>query len=230
MKINGFQKMTLLDYPSKVACTVFTAGCNFRCPFCHNASLVTHIDDNAQFTTDEVLKYLEKRKGILEGVCITGGEPLIQPDIDKFLNSVKALEYSVKLDTNGSFPEKLKELIKNGLVDYVAMDIKNSKDKYGKTVGIDNFDITPIEKSIHFLMNSGVDYEFRTTIVKEFHTIDDIEQIGSWIKGAKNYFLQNFVDSGDLICADLKPVDKTDLYKMQQKLHYFVVNCEIRGI
>lgn len=230
MKINGFQKMTVLDFPTKVACTIFTAGCNLRCPFCHNASLVTHIDNSVSFDENEILAYLKKRTGILDGVCITGGEPLLQPDIENFIAKIKELGYLVKLDTNGCYPDALKNLLDKKLVDYVAMDIKNSKDKYALTVGIDNFDISPIEKSIDILLNCDIDYEFRTTIVKQFHTADDIQDIGVWIKGAKNYFLQNFVDSGDLICGDLSAVEKAELYNMQQKLNGCVQNCEIRGI
>ena len=153
MIINGFQKLTLLDYPGKVACTIFTAGCNLRCPFCHNASLVTHIDSETTFSTEEVLDYLKKRQGSLEGVCITGGEPLLQPDIKEFISEIKNLGYSVKLDTNGTFPEKLKELVNEGLVDYVAMDIKNSKAKYEETAGINNLDLSKIEESVDFLIN-----------------------------------------------------------------------------
>ncbi len=230
MKINGFQKMTLLDYPGKVACTLFTAGCNFRCGFCHNASLVTHIDSSADYSTEEILKFLEKRQGLLDGVCITGGEPLLQPDIDEFIKQIKALGYSVKLDTNGSFPEKLISLVEKGLIDYVAMDIKNSKQKYALTAGVADLDITPIEQSVEYLKKGNVDFEFRTTVVREFHTADDIKAIGEWIKGAPRYFLQNFVDSGDLICASHTAVDTTELYKMQQIAVDFVVNTEIRGI
>ena len=230
MQISGFQKITLLDYPGKVACTVFTAGCNFRCPFCHNASLVTHIDNSVSFSEQEILDYLEKRQGILEGVCITGGEPLLQPDIAKFLKKIKALGYAVKLDTNGSFPEKLKDLIEEKLVDYVAMDIKNSKEKYAETIGVDGKFMENIEKSISYLLENKVDYEFRTTVVSQFHTPQDIVSIGEWIKGANKYFLQNFVDSGDLICNNLTAVDKSVLCNMQQKVAQIVCNTEIRGI
>ncbi len=230
MRINGFQKMTLLDYPGKVASTIFTAGCNFRCPFCHNASLVTHIDNESGCSEREVLDYLEKRFGLLDGVCITGGEPLLQEDIADFLKKIKKIGYSVKLDTNGSFPEKLQYLVSEGLVDYVAMDIKNSKEKYHKTVGLKNFDITPILKSVDYLLQGKVEFEFRTTIVKQFHTIQDIVDATDWIKGAPRYFLQNFVDSGDLICEGLSAVNNGELYKMQQKARENVVNTEIRGI
>ncbi|MBE6733501.1 MAG: anaerobic ribonucleoside-triphosphate reductase activating protein [Ruminococcaceae bacterium] len=230
MKINGFQKMTLLDFPSKVACTIFTAGCNFRCPFCHNASLVTHINEDTAFSEEEILEYLSKRQGLLEGVCITGGEPLINADIGSFVAKIKALGFAVKVDTNGSFPERLKELIDSGNVDYVAMDIKNSKEKYALTAGTDNFSLENIEKSVGILKNSDIDYEFRTTIVDGFHTVEDIASIGEWIKGAKGYYLQNFVDSGDLIENGLESINSTELYKMQQIASQFVVKTEIRGI
>ena len=136
MEIHGIQKMTLLDYPEKVACTIFTARCNFRCPFCHNASLVTHVDAAAAISEEEVFSFLAKRQGILDGVCITGGEPLLQPDIEEFIRKVKELGYQVKLDTNGSFPDRLEHLIDEGLVDYVAMDLKNCRERYGETVGL----------------------------------------------------------------------------------------------
>lgn len=221
--------MTLLDFPGKVACTIFTAGCNFRCPFCHNASLVTHINNDIEYSEEEILSYLSKRKGLLDGVCITGGEPLLQDGIEEFIAKIKSLGFLIKLDTNGSFPEKLEKLINMGLVDYVAMDIKNSREKYPITADCD-LDIGKIEQSVSFLMNSGVDYEFRTTVVKDYHNVEDMRDIGEWIKGAKRYFLQNFVDSGDLIKSGLSSVELTELYKMQQTADEFVVKTEIRGI
>ena len=230
MLINGFQKLTILDYPGKVACIVFTPGCNFRCPFCHNASLVTHIDKDTYLDIDEVLSYLKKRQGLLDGVVITGGEPLLQDGIEEFIAEIKTLGYCVKLDTNGSFPEKLISVVEKGLVDYVAMDIKNSKEKYAETIGVDDFDITPIEKSVDFLLQNKVDFEFRTTIVEGLHTLDDIQDIVVWIKGAHKYFLQNFVDSGDLIKPDMKPVSALLLKEMQKKASEFIPNVEIRGI
>ncbi len=230
MLINGFQKLTILDYPGKVACIVFTPGCNFRCPFCHNASLVTHIDKETFLQVDEVLDYLKKRQGLLDGVVITGGEPLLQDGIEEFISEIKALGYCVKLDTNGSFPEKLISVVEKGLVDYVAMDIKNSKEKYAETIGVDDFDITPIEKSVDFLLQNKVDFEFRTTIVDGLHTLDDIQDIVVWIKGAHKYFLQNFVDSGDLIKPDMKPVSALLLKEMQKKASEIISNVEIRGI
>ena len=230
MFINGFQKLTILDFPGKVACIVFTPGCNFRCPFCHNASLVTHIDKDAYLDVDEVLSYLKKRQGLLDGVVITGGEPLLQDGIEEFIVQIKELGYAVKLDTNGSFPEKLISLVEKGLVDYVAMDIKNSKEKYGMTIGLENFDITPIEKSVDFLLQNKVDYEFRTTIVNGLHTLDDIQDVVVWIKGAHKYFLQNFVDSGDLISDGLEPVSVDLLKEMQLKATEIIPSVEIRGI
>lgn len=230
MLINGFQKLTILDYPGKVACIVFTPGCNFRCPFCHNASLVTHIDKDTYLDIDEVLSYLKKRQGLLDGVVITGGEPLLQDGIEEFISEIKALGYCVKLDTNGSFPEKLISVVEKGLVDYVAMDIKNSKEKYAETIGVDDFDITPIEKSVDFLLQNKVDFEFRTTIVDGLHTLDDIQDIVVWIKGAHKYFLQNFVDSGDLIKPDMKPVSAILLKEMQKKASEIIPSVEIRGI
>ena len=230
MIINGFQKLTLLDYPGKVACTIFTTGCNLRCPFCHNASLVTHIDSENTFSTDEVLDYLKKRQGILEGVCISGGEPLMQTEIEDFIKEVKALGYSIKLDTNGFYPDKLISLVEKGLIDYVAVDIKNSYSKYAKTTGIENLDLSPLKRTVEFLLSGKVDYEFRTTIVEGLHTEADILDIGKTIKGAPRYFLQNFVDSGDLIGEGLCAISLENMKKMQKIAAQFVPNAEIRGI
>ncbi len=229
MLIKGFQKLTLLDFPGRTACTVFTGGCNMRCPFCHNALLVTEMD-NSCFEESEIFEHLEKRKNVLDGIAITGGEPLLQKDIERFLYELKETGIAIKLDTNGCYPEKLEGILELGLVDYVAMDIKNSPEKYGATVGVENFDITPIEKSIEILKNSGIDYEFRTTITSDFHTIEDIEEISEWIQGAKRYFLQNFVDSGHLIDSSCKGVSKQTMYEMLEKAKKFVPEAQIRGI
>ena len=210
MKINGFQKLTLLDFPGRVACIIFTAGCNFRCPFCHNASLVTHIDNTNTFSEDEILDYLKKRAGIIDGVCITGGEPLLQPDLEEFIIKIKNLGLAVKLDTNGSSPEKLISLVEKGLLDYVAMDIKNCKDKYSLTAGVD-INISDIEKSVSFLLENHVPYEFRTTVVDGMHTPEDSVSIASWISGAEKYFLQNFVDSGDILGEKMAPLSQNEL-------------------
>ncbi len=228
MILGGFQKLTLLDFPGKVACTVFTKGCNFRCPFCHNAFLVEGKEEAESIDSKEVTEYLKKRQGILEGVCITGGEPLISNGLEEFIKEVKEMGFSVKLDTNGSYPEKLKDLVKKGLVDYVAMDVKNSFEKYSLTSGKE-VDISKIEESIAFLISSGIDYEFRTTVSKELHTPSDIEKIGEKIKGAKKYFLQNFVDSGNTISKNLSPVDAKTLEEMRQKATLSVPEAAIRG-
>lgn len=228
MILGGFQKLTLLDFPGKVACTVFTKGCNFRCPFCHNAFLVEGGIDTETIDSREVIEYLKKRQGILEGVCITGGEPLISNGLEEFIKEVKEMGFSVKLDTNGSYPEKLKDLVKKGLIDYVAMDVKNSFEKYSLTSGKE-VDISKIEESIAFLISSGIDYEFRTTVSKELHTPSDIEKIGDKIKGAKKYFLQNFVDSGNTISKNLSPVDAKTLEEMRQKATLSVPEATIRG-
>ena len=229
MRISGFQKMTLLDFPGRVACTVFTFGCNLRCPFCHNASLVVG-GGEAEFSKEEILAYLKKRTGLLDGVCITGGEPLLQSDIADFIKEIKALGYAVKLDTNGCYPEKLKELVLGGLVDYVAMDVKNCFSKYGQTVGIKDFDVSPIKESAAFLISSGIDFEFRTTIVAELHTVEDIKALAADIKGAKRYFLQNFVDSGDIIGQGLSAHKREILEQMQAEAAKTLDIVGIRGI
>ena len=230
MRIDGLQKMTLLDFPGKVACTVFTGGCNFRCPFCHNALLVTKLPEKPDYSEDEILSFLEKRTGLLDGVAITGGEPLLNPDIADFIRKIRSMGYAVKLDTNGSFPERLKAIVGEGLVDYVAMDIKNRKEKYAETIGLKNLDLSKIEESIEFLKTGAVDYEFRTTVVEQFHTVEDIRAAAEWIGGAKRYFLQNFVDSGELICEEVSGVDKETMLKMKSAAADFVPQTEIRGI
>lgn len=229
MKISGFQKMTMLDFPGKIATTVFTYGCNMRCPFCHNASLVTEKCEN-EIPESEIFAYLEKRKGILDGVCITGGEPLLQSDIKDFVIKVKRLGYAVKLDTNGTNPVLLKELINEKLVDYVAMDIKNSFLKYNESSGLKCADIVSIKESIDLLLENNVDYEFRTTVVKELHTIDDIIEIAKTIKGAKRYYIQVFIDSGNLICDGFTALPKEDMEKMASETKQYVGVAEVRGI
>lgn len=230
MRFSGFQKLTLLDYPEKTACTLFTAGCNFRCPFCHNAALVTHIDNTNFFTEEYVLDYLKKRAGVLDGVCITGGEPLMNADLASFIKKVKDLGYLVKLDTNGSYPERLEQLIDSGLIDYVAMDIKNCKEKYIETADCSKDDLANVEKSVEILKRGKIDFEFRTTIVKEYHTEDDIKKISCWIEGASKYFLQNFIDSGDVIKNNLSSVEPETLVNMRIVAQDIIPKVEIRGI
>ncbi len=228
MHIGGFQKMTMLDYPGKVACTVFTHACNLRCPFCHNAPLV--VGEYTPVSEEEILAYLEKRKGILDGVCITGGEPLLQKDIRFFIERVRALGLAVKLDTNGTFPERLRELIDAGLVDYVAMDVKNSPARYAETVGLPTLDLAPIEESIRILKEGRVPYEFRTTVVRELHGAEDMEALGRWLAGAERYFLQQFTDSGALLGEGYSAHSAEDLQAFLELVKPFISNTAIRGI
>ncbi len=229
MLIKGLQKTTLLDFPGKIACTIFTGGCNFRCPFCHNASLVTKLDTAPDISEQEILSYLSKRKGILDGVCVTGGEPLLQPDIIPFLEKIKELNLLIKIDTNGSRTEILGKIISLGLVDYIAMDIKNSFDKYAMTCGLD---IIPenIDKSIDLIMNCGIPYEFRTTVVKELHEFDDIQKIAERIKDANGYFLQGFIDSGDILNGSFNAYTPEEMNKLLKIAQKYVPNTALRGI
>lgn len=231
MRICGLQKLAMVDFPGKLAATVFTGGCNLRCPFCHNALLVNRMEENPEsHSVEEVLDFLKKRRGFLDGVVLSGGEPLLQPGAAEFLAQVRSLGFAVKLDTNGCYPEALAEILKQGLVDYVAMDIKNCREKYAETVGIPGFDIAPVEESIQLLRNSGVDFEFRTTIVKEFHTAQEIRSIGQWLAGAPRYFLQQFVDSGDLVGSGCTAVDPLQLKEFAEIARPFFGNVELRGI
>ena len=230
MIIHGFQKLTLLDYPWHTACTVFSGGCNFRCPFCHNAGLV--LDPGQYDTVDEedILSLLKKRRGILDGVCITGGEPLLNPDIEGFAAKVKGLGYRLKLDTNGSFPERLRHMVSEGLVDYVAMDIKNCLPKYPMTVGKSGFDTSAVEKSVEFLRDGRVDFEFRTTVVREFHTEDDMREIGKWLAGVPKYFLQAFSDSGELIGDGLHGYSPEEYKRLLSVVREYIPTSELRGV
>ncbi len=229
MIISGIQKMTLLDYPGRVAATIFTQGCNFRCPFCYNASLLPMTPQAGQVSEQDVLDLLKKRAGILDGLCISGGEPLLQADIASFIGQVKSLNYLVKLDTNGSQPDKLKQLVEQGMVDYVAMDIKNCLPRYGETIGLANYDTAAIEASVEFLRQGTVDYEFRTTIVKEFHRPQDMELIASWLQGAPKYYLQSFTSSGDIVQPGLTSCSKQELSQFLSIVRQHIPQAEIRG-
>ena len=228
MKIGGFQKMTVLDFPGKIACTIFTHGCNLRCPFCHNARLVLRDED--LFDENEILSYLNKRRGVLDGICISGGEPMLQSDLFDFMKKVKDLGLLVKLDTNGTFPDKLEYAIENGLVDYVAMDIKNCREKYAQTSGLDSLDLAKVEKSVEILLQGRVEYEFRTTVVRELHTVEDMARIGEWIKGAKRYYIQSFVDSGDIISEGLNSLDTQGLKALLDSVLPYVPTASLRGV
>lgn len=227
MNIYGLQKLTLLDYPSKMAATAFTSRCNMRCPFCHNSDLV--IGNADKYPMENFIKFLSTRQGVLEGICITGGEPLLNKDIDKFIHQIKDMGYLVKLDTNGSYPDRLAKLL--DIVDYVAIDIKNSPSKYSETIGVYNFDITPIRQSIDLVMQNANDYEFRTTVVHELHSIRDIEECAKLIIGAKKYYLQKFIDSGHLVgTTKYTAWDDATMRDMQVIASKYVDLCELRGV
>ena len=230
MVVFGLQKLSLLDYPGKTACTIFTGGCNFRCPYCHNASLVVGLDEVEPISNDDFFTFLNKRRNILDGICITGGEPLLQPDIETFIREIKNLGYSVKLDTNGTFPDKLIRLVDENLIDYVAMDIKNSPQKYDVTVGLTGIDFSKIKCSVEFLLSNLINYEFRTTVVKELHNKEDFLSIGEWIKGAKQYYLQSFIDSGDILGGSFSAYSKTELEEIKELMLPFVKETHIRGV
>ena len=232
--IAGLQKMTLLDYPGKVACTAFLAGCNFRCPFCHNAELfgrpVEPIMD-----TEAFLRFLESRKGLLEGVCVSGGEPTLTPELPDLLRRIKALGYSVKLDTNGSRPEVLKALVAEHLVDYVAMDVKNSPTKYAETVGLSAMDLAPIEDSLRFLLADNIPYELRTTLVQQLHDGPQLEEMAKWLqtlaKSGKvpRLYLQSFVDRDTVAFSGLSAPTEEALSAWRERLLPYVDNIIIRG-
>ncbi|PNV58955.1 anaerobic ribonucleoside-triphosphate reductase activating protein [Clostridium sp. chh4-2] len=229
MKICGLQKTTLLDYPGHLAATIFLGGCNFRCPFCHNKDLLGN-DAEALYTEEELMVFLKKRVNILEGVCITGGEPTLSGDLESLILKIRDLGYLIKLDTNGSRPDVLKRLCENGLIDYVAMDIKNSVEHYGLTAGAESLPIGEIEKSIDFLMHGSIDYEFRTTVVRELHHEEDFIQIGRWIHGCRAYFLQNYVDSDQVLQPGFTGCTKEELMHFRQILLPHIPNTELRGV
>ena len=229
MKIHGLQKMTLLDFPGKVACTVFLGRCNFRCPYCHNFELV---DGSAPAVMDsqELLSFLGKRQGLLDGVAITGGEPCLHKDLPQLLREIRGLGFATKLDTNGCFPETLEAVLEEGLADYVAMDIKNSPAKYARTVGLDSVDLAPILRSIDLLRDGQAEYEFRTTVVAEFHEADDFRQIGEMIAGARRYFLQGFTDRDTVPFAGLHCPTTEQLEEYVRIAREYVPATELRGI
>lgn len=228
MIINGLQKLTLLDFPGRTAAIVFTAGCDLRCPFCHNAPLVSRIRAEERIDEDEVFKYLEKRRGLLDGVSVSGGEPLLQRDIFEFLERVKAMGYAVKLDTNGSSPAKLAEVMRRGLADYIAMDIKNAPELYPATVGVGEIDISRFRESKDMIIAGGIDHEFRTTVTRELHTPESVGEAARWISGARRYFIQNFKDSGDTVGTGMSACDGETLAAMRAAAEPFVAAVEIR--
>lgn len=230
MRICGLQKLAMVDYPGKLAATVFTGGCNLRCPFCHNALLVTRLDESPSLSGEEVLAFLATRRGLLDGVVLSGGEPLLQPGAADFLEKVRAMEFAIKVDTNGCYPSALRDILARGLADYVAMDIKNSPARYGETAGVPAFDLKPVEESIRLLRESGVEHEFRTTLVRELHTEADIRAIGRWLAGEKRYVLQNFVDSGNLIAGGFHGFTPEELQRFAEIASPFFETVSIRGM
>lgn len=230
MHICGLQKLAMVDYPGKLSATVFTGGCNLRCPFCHNALLVTRLDESPPLSEAAVLDFLSTRKTLLDGVVLSGGEPLVQPDAADFLRKVRRLGFSIKLDTNGCFPDRLAEILEAGLADYVAMDIKNSPGKYAETAGLAELDTASVAESVRLLRDSGVDYEFRTTAVRELHEAADFSAIGRWLEGSPRYFLQNFVDSGNLIEAGYHGFTPQELEGFAALVRPFFGQVGVRGI
>lgn len=230
MRLSGLQKLTLLDFPGTVACTVFTGGCNFRCPFCHNASLVTQPQDD-ELSEDEFLDFLKKRQGILDGVVITGGEPTLHADLPELMKKIKALGYKIKIDTNGTNPQMLKQIAASGLADRIAMDIKSPPDGYAAATGLEKPDMDAVNDSKDFIMSCGIDYEFRTTVVKGIHTKESLIELSKWISGAEEYYLQQFKDSGNLICADgLQPFSEQEMNDFAEAVKPYVPSVKVRGI
>lgn len=229
MKIHGLQKMTLLDFPGRVACTVFLGGCDFRCPYCHNFELV---DGTAPAIMEEgaLFDFLKKRRGLLDGVAVTGGEPTLRSDLPELLRGIKALGFAVKLDTNGGHPERLRAILEEGLADYVSMDIKNSPEKYAATCGLETVDLAPIRESVGLLMSGQTDYEFRTTVVDELHAAEDFEAIGRWIAGARRYFLQAFTDRDTVPFGGLHAPSGEKMRRYAEIMRQYVPETQLRGV
>lgn len=230
MQIHGLNKITLLDFPEHVAATIFTGGCNFRCPFCHNSELVLCPEQEPLIAEEEVLDFLKKRKGMLTGVCITGGEPTLQTDLQTFIRRVKELGYLVKLDTNGYRPEVLEELLKEHLVDYVAMDIKSSKERYGALAGVDKIDTSVIDRSVCLLRNGKAPYEFRTTVVRELHCTEDFKKIGEWLAGCRAYYLQAYREDENVMQQGFSAYTREEMEEFARILRENIEKVQIRGM
>ena len=232
--ICGLQKMTLLDFPGKIACTVFLGGCNFRCPFCHNSELFMGKPEKLM-EDEEFFKFLKSRKGLLDGVCVSGGEPTLYKNLPEFLAKIKEQGFLVKLDTNGSRPALVKELVEKNLVDYIAMDVKNSPAMYAQTVGLESMDLAPIEESMRFLIGGTVPYELRTTLVSQLHTEESIQDMGAWLGGLvtgmkpKQLFLQSFVDRDTVLFAGLSAPETDTTAKFAKILEPFCQRVTVRN-
>ncbi len=230
MLIKGLQKLTLLDYPDRLACTVFVGGCNFRCPFCHNASLVLPELYGETIPTEEFFAFLASRAGRLEGVCVSGGEPTMMADLADFIRRIKSMGFLVKLDTNGSHPDVLRQLIDENLLDYVAMDIKNSPEKYEQTAGTTSSEaIMAVKESAATLLEGRVPYEFRTTVMRELHSPEDMAKIGQWLSGAERYFLQNYRPEGDLIVGGFTSLTPEEMQELLSEAKRYIPTAAIRG-
>lgn len=238
MLISGLSKTTLLDYPEHLACTIFTGGCNFRCPFCHNRDLV-FLNEGMEnghvqiYTEEEIFSFLKKRSSILRAVCITGGEPTLQQDLPELIKKIKGLGYLVKLDTNGCHPDMLEKLLEADLLDYVAVDIKNSPQKYARTIGIPDFDLAPVKETVSCLLSAKdtLSYEFRTTLVKELHEENDMHVICDWIKGCSHYYLQSFIDSGSLVSEEtFHALDEETLKNFLTICQSYIPGTSLRGV
>lgn len=229
MKLFGLEKLSLVDFDGFVSATVFTGGCNFRCGFCHNSPLVTAVNTLKEIGEDYVLDFLKSRIGLLEGLCITGGEPTLEKDLPVFCQKVKDLGYKIKLDTNGTNPNVIKTLVENNLIDYVAMDIKSSLSNYAQVIGFSKYDTSEVEKSVEYLINGSFPFEFRTTLIKEFHTEQVIKDIAKWIKGTKKYYMQKFKDVGSCIENGFSPVDKQVAEKFASIISPYVEKVSLRG-
>lgn len=230
MQIHGYSQLTLLDFPGRIGCTIFTGSCNLRCPFCHNSSLVLHPDCQPALDEAKILAHIESRKTKLEGVCVTGGEPTLQHDLPRFLTALRQTGLLIKLDTNGTNPAMLELILKDRLVDFVAMDIKAMPSNYARATGMKVFDMDKIFQSVDLITNGNIDYEFRTTVVDGIHTADDFTGIGKWLRGAKAYYLQQYKDSGDLIApAGLDAPSPETLQQYREILLPYIPSTFIRG-
>jgi len=230
MVLGGIQKLTLLDYPEKTACTLFTVGCNFNCGYCQNASLIDPAGTGDTITASEVVAFLKTRTGLLDGVCISGGEPLIHDDLEAFIDEIKGLGFLVKLDTNGSYPDKLEKLIASAKLDYVAMDIKNRLEKYATTIGKPGYDASPIKESVSLLLLNPILYEFRTTVVREYHTEEDLLSIARWISGAEKFYLQVFRDSEGVAERGLHSFSEEEMQQILSNIKEILPKTELRGM
>lgn len=226
--IGGLQKVTLLDFPGKVACTVFLTGCNLRCPYCHNPELVLPQDSKKYISEGELFKFLVSRKGKLDGVCITGGEPTVHPELPFLIRRIRDMGFLIKLDSNGTLPEMLEHLLREELLDYVAMDIKNAPSRYTETCGADV--IANVKKSAALLKNGNIDYEFRTTVCHPFHSPKCMEEIGRWLRNAKRYYIQPFVDSGNLLGSGIAAMEKPELEALLSAVKPYIPAAELRGV